>query len=112
MTVASDYVEAFRHLAKTNNTIILPSNTGDISNAVVQVSLGCLNVMSYLTYLCFLKAMSIYKQLSPANTNTPSTDISSGIPDLSEYYSDDDERAQAEAKIMSDKSSNSNLKKH
>jgi hypothetical protein len=54
--------------------------------------------------------MSIYKQLSPANT--PSTAISSGIPDLSEYYSDDEERAQAEAKINAEKTSNSSLKKH
>lgn len=53
--------------------------------------------------------MSIYKQLSPENT--PSTDITSGIPDLSEYYSDDDERAQAEAKLLADKSANNNLKK-
>lgn len=52
--------------------------------------------------------MSIYKQLTPANT--PSTDITSGIPDLSEYYSDDEERTQAEAKITSDKSSTKNFK--
>jgi len=47
--------------------------------------------------------MSIYKQLS--SVNSPSTDISSSIPDLSEYYSDDEERAKAEAKILSEKSS-------
>jgi hypothetical protein len=46
--------------------------------------------------------MSIYKQLN-ANSETPSTEISSSIPDLSEYYSDDDERAQAEAKIVAQK---------
>ncbi|CAB3359599.1 Hypothetical predicted protein [Cloeon dipterum] len=73
LTVASDYVDAFRHLAKTNNTIILPANAGDVSNAVVQ-------------------AMSIFKQLNQGNSGA----VSSELPDLAEYYSDDEERAQAQ----------------
>lgn len=39
LTVAEQYVEAFHNLAKTNNTLILPSNVGDISSAVAHVSL-------------------------------------------------------------------------
>jgi hypothetical protein len=53
--------------------------------------------------------MSIYKQLTPP-ANTPSTDITSGIPDLSEYYSDDEERVLAEAKINNEKTSTKPLK--
>ncbi|KAG8297059.1 Stomatin-like protein 2, mitochondrial [Homalodisca vitripennis] len=34
LTVAEQYVEAFHNLAKTNNTLILPANAGDISSAV------------------------------------------------------------------------------
>ena len=37
MNVAEQYVSAFGNLAKTNNTVILPSNTGDVSSMVAQV---------------------------------------------------------------------------
>lgn len=47
LTVAEQYVEAFHNLAKTNNTLILPSNVGDISSAVAHVSL----LLKYLSYL-------------------------------------------------------------
>lgn len=36
LTVAEKYVEAFRGLAKSNNTLILPSNAGDVPNIVGQ----------------------------------------------------------------------------
>ncbi|XP_054278292.1 stomatin-like protein 2, mitochondrial [Macrosteles quadrilineatus] len=36
LTVAEQYVEAFHNLAKTNNTMILPSNAGDVPGAVAQ----------------------------------------------------------------------------
>lgn len=39
LSVAEQYVSAFSNLAKQTNTIILPSNTGDISSMVTQVSL-------------------------------------------------------------------------
>ena len=38
LAVAEKYVSAFQELAKTNNTLILPSNTGDVSAMVAQVS--------------------------------------------------------------------------
>uniref|UniRef100_T1IWT4 Band 7 domain-containing protein n=1 Tax=Strigamia maritima TaxID=126957 RepID=T1IWT4_STRMM len=44
LNVAEQYVKAFEQLAKRSNTLILPSNTGDVSNMVAQ-------------------AMSIYKSL-------------------------------------------------
>ena len=37
LAVAEKYVSAFSELAKTNNTLILPSNTGDVSSMVAQV---------------------------------------------------------------------------
>lgn len=48
MNVAEQYVSAFGNLAKTNNTVILPSNTGDVSSMVAQ-------------------AMAIYSNLSKEN---------------------------------------------
>lgn len=36
LTVAEQYVRAFDKLARTNNTLILPSNAGDISSIVGQ----------------------------------------------------------------------------
>ena len=45
LAVAEQYVDAFQHLARTNNTLILPANTGDVTSMVAQ-------------------AMTIFKQLS------------------------------------------------
>ena len=36
LAVAEKYVTAFQELARTNNTLILPSNTGDVSSMVAQ----------------------------------------------------------------------------
>ena len=36
LLVAEDYVKAFGNLAKTSNTLILPSNAGDVSSIVTQ----------------------------------------------------------------------------
>lgn len=37
LSVAEQYVNAFNKLAKVNNTLILPSNVGDVSTLVAQV---------------------------------------------------------------------------
>ena len=37
MRIAEQYVSAFGNLAKKGNTILLPTNTGDISGMVSQV---------------------------------------------------------------------------
>lgn len=50
LTVAEQYVNAFNQLARTNNTLILPSNAGDISSLVGQ-------------------AMSIYKTIAKEQEN-------------------------------------------
>lgn len=43
LSVAEQYVSAFSNLAKESNTILLPSNTGDISGMVTQVCI-CLYI--------------------------------------------------------------------
>lgn len=45
LTLAEQYISAFKHLAKTNNTLILPANTGDISSLVAQ-ALSVYNTVS------------------------------------------------------------------
>jgi hypothetical protein len=42
--MAEKYVSAFQELARTNNTLILPANTGDVSSMVAKVrkSKNCL----------------------------------------------------------------------
>ncbi|VDO88038.1 unnamed protein product [Schistosoma margrebowiei] len=39
LTVAEQYIEAFSALAKTTNTVLLPSHSGDVASMVTQVSL-------------------------------------------------------------------------
>jgi len=53
LAVAENYVEAFGNLAKTSNTLLLPSNVGDVSGMVTQ-------------------AMAIYSKLDQSTTNIPS----------------------------------------
>merc|ERR1712095_27740 len=36
LAIAEKYVTAFQALSRTNNTLILPSNTGDVSSMVAQ----------------------------------------------------------------------------
>ena len=40
LAVAEKYVSAFQELARTNNTLILPANTGDVTSMVAQVALS------------------------------------------------------------------------
>ncbi|XP_077287149.1 stomatin like 2 [Arctopsyche grandis] len=57
-SVAEQYVQAFNKLARTNNTLILPSNVGDISNLVGQ-------------------AMTIYSTISSAQKRYTIEDLAS-----------------------------------
>lgn len=54
MSLAEQYITAFKQLAKVNNTLILPSNVGDISSFVAQ-------------------ALSVYKSVSGQNIGSLST---------------------------------------
>ncbi|XP_044264737.1 stomatin-like protein 2, mitochondrial [Tribolium madens] len=77
LSIAEQYVNAFDKLAKTNNTLILPSNVGDVSSLVAQ-------------------AMSIYSTISKSqgNVNVKKIDdcLNSSQNDLAELFSDDEER--------------------
>lgn len=67
LTVAEQYVGAFNKLARTNNTLILPSNVGDVSSLVGQ-------------------AFSIY--------NTISRDINTGKEDIVEKSKETENKTQ------------------
>ncbi|XP_046751823.1 stomatin-like protein 2, mitochondrial [Diprion similis] len=80
-SIAEQYVRAFNKLAKTNNTMILPSNPADVSNMVGQ-------------------AMAIYQHMTPRpqTPDNPTPQFNSKIPltvDTSdnayEYFSDKEE---------------------
>ncbi|XP_063241477.1 stomatin-like protein 2, mitochondrial [Bacillus rossius redtenbacheri] len=93
LNVAEQYVQAFQQLARTNNTLILPSNAGDVTGIVSQ-------------------AMMIYQRLAKGGTAaaqdagvgpTAGKEASHGTPaisadagqraddDLAEYFSDTEE---------------------
>ncbi|XP_012250930.2 stomatin-like protein 2, mitochondrial [Athalia rosae] len=80
-SIAEQYVRAFNKLAKTNNTMILPSNPADVPNIVAQ-------------------AMAIYKHVAPSHSSLESqaAQLETNIPlsvDTSdntfEYFSDKEE---------------------
>ena len=54
MTVAEQYIAAFGNLAKEGNTVLLPTNTGDISSMVSQVY-----QQSIFTMSSFIKRSSV-----------------------------------------------------
>ncbi|XP_022064269.1 stomatin-like protein 2, mitochondrial [Acanthochromis polyacanthus] len=63
LSVAEQYVSAFSNLAKESNTILLPSNTGDISGMVSQ-------------------AMTIYGALAKTSPRTPAGGVEETSEDL------------------------------
>lgn len=64
ISVAEQYIDAFSNLAKTNNTILLPQNTGDISSMVSQ-------------------AIAIYKNLGEASASHFPQGINAPVKQLS-----------------------------
>ncbi|XP_064459211.1 stomatin-like protein stl-1 [Ornithodoros turicata] len=80
LIVAENYVSAFRSLAKEGNTIILPSNTADVSSWVAQ-------------------AMAIYKNLAPNSQSVSEAQLAAGdTEELAEYMSDEEDRKKATTK--------------
>lgn len=77
LVVAEQYVQAFKQLAKTNNTLILPANTNEVSSVVAQ-------------------ALSVYSNIvkNQQNLTTPIKSINESIKSKSldpEYCSDPDD---------------------
>lgn len=75
LLVAEQYVSAFSKLAKTGNTLILPSNTHDVSSMVAQ-------------------AMAIYQNISPKAENSSSSIELENEKDWEEYISDKEDQPQ------------------
>jgi len=68
LTIAEQYVAAFSNLAKKSNTILLPSNTGDVSSMVAQ-------------------AMGIFQNMKPTSNATDdcsSTVVSEPVAEIKE----------------------------
>ncbi|CAL1270456.1 unnamed protein product [Larinioides sclopetarius] len=74
LLIAEQYVSAFSKLAKTGNTLILPSNTNDVSSMVAQ-------------------ALAIYKNISTPNLEGSSNtvDVTPDQKDWAEYISDQED---------------------
>lgn len=71
MRIAEQYVAAFSNLAKTGNTVLLPTSTGDVSSMVTQ-------------------AMTIYKTLSKTPPGSAfSSEDSSNVTDISQEKLDE-----------------------
>lgn len=85
LTIAEQYVQAFNKLARTNNTLILPANAGDVSNLVAQ-------------------AMSIYSKVSstPVKTKVPVIDTNNSMEEL--FSDDEDLQSQTKNLRQTDKS--------
>ncbi|KAM3183239.1 hypothetical protein ACTXT7_010744 [Hymenolepis weldensis] len=63
MAIAERYIDAFSNLAKTNNTMLLSAETGDVSSMVAKA-------------LAIFKAMDVDKSLSEtASLNPPEADV-------------------------------------
>ncbi|KFM68716.1 Stomatin-like protein 2, partial [Stegodyphus mimosarum] len=78
LLVAEQYVSAFSKLAKTGNTLILPSNTNDVSSMVAQ-------------------AMAIYNNISPRTSESVEAinSAQSIEKDWNEYISDDEQNVES-----------------
>ncbi|XP_054707340.1 stomatin-like protein 2, mitochondrial [Uloborus diversus] len=83
LLIAEQYVMAFSKLAKSGNTLILPSNTGDVSSMVAQ-------------------AMTIYNNLSSKEDQFPRSSVEtisnlqSSEKDWNEYISDKEDDIQVD----------------
>lgn len=53
MAMAEQYIAAFGNLAKETNTVLLPTNTGDISSMVTQVNSSQLTQLISFAELVF-----------------------------------------------------------
>jgi len=68
MTVAEQYIAAFSNLAKETNTVLLPSNSGDVSSMVSQVRRH-IAVIFVLILQLGMFACCIFRLTSPSRPN-------------------------------------------
>ncbi|XP_034478548.1 stomatin-like protein 2, mitochondrial [Drosophila innubila] len=80
LTLAEQYIEAFKKLAKSNNTMILPSNPGDVTGFVAQ-------------------AMAVYNHVSKQGIDTLPRNIENCGDTKAEYNSQNEEKAAVKINI-------------
>ncbi|XP_053788571.1 stomatin-like protein 2, mitochondrial isoform X2 [Vidua chalybeata] len=70
LSVAEQYVNAFSKIAKDSNTILLPANTGDVTNMVAQA-------LGIYTTLTKPQAVKTQDEMPPAheNSHSPATEV-------------------------------------
>ncbi|GBP13907.1 Stomatin-like protein 2, mitochondrial [Eumeta japonica] len=105
LTLAEQYVAAFNRLARTNNTLILPANAGDVSNLVAQA----MAIYSTVSAHSVQPQQKDLEPIAPVNYEDPlvkldaltekgTTLAGQAVPkedSLAEYFSDDEEREKA-----------------
>ncbi|XP_072379650.1 stomatin-like protein 2, mitochondrial [Diabrotica undecimpunctata] len=89
LSIAEQYVHAFNKLARTNNTLILPANTGDVSSLVSQA----MSIYSTIT-----KSQEIPKKRTLPSNTSHAVITAAPDDDLAEYCSDEEDR-----KVLKDK---------
>ncbi|XP_072778683.1 stomatin-like protein 2, mitochondrial isoform X2 [Taeniopygia guttata] len=70
LSVAEQYVNAFSKIAKDSNTVLLPANTGDVTNMVAQA-------LGIYTTLTKPQAVKTQDEMPPAqeNSHSPATEV-------------------------------------
>jgi len=84
MTVAEQYIAAFSNLAKETNTVLLPSNSGDISGMVSQVC----SITFHLSVLILQLAMVWYLYKSSLRMFHYCLDVSNNKRSMCAYTSE------------------------
>ncbi|KAL4715046.1 hypothetical protein ACJJTC_003197 [Scirpophaga incertulas] len=105
LTLAEQYVAAFNKLARTNNTLILPANAGDVSNLVAQAMSIYSTVTAHNNQAIQnqpeVKEIEYDDPLVKINALTEKGSTFAGPSilkendSLAEYFSDDEEREKA-----------------
>ncbi|KAJ8925900.1 hypothetical protein NQ315_009752 [Exocentrus adspersus] len=101
LSIAEQYINAFDKLAKTSNTLILPSNVGDVSNLVTQARIS--KEINWV-FIFITGAMSVYSTISRNQENQKKPIIRKVLPpkpkdDLAEFFSDEDELKKHKDKL-------------
>ncbi|XP_050293532.1 stomatin-like protein 2, mitochondrial [Anthonomus grandis grandis] len=85
LTIAEQYVHAFDNLARTNNTLILPANAGDVSSIVTQA----MSVYSAVTKQQSHQRKPAFKRIFPLKPQD----------NLQEYFSDEEDLNKHKEKL-------------
>lgn len=103
LTLAEQYVSAFNKLARTNNTLILPANAGDVSNLVAQAMSIYSTVTAHNTQgktqpeisKSYEEPLVKLNALTEKGSTLAGPAIANYDDTLAEYFSDDEEREKA-----------------